>query len=156
MNSVQYWPLDVDTLSKGDVISIDRLEEITGKTRTDQRWALYVLRVKSAIESQLVRTGRVLTLRMSQGQLVVCVDNDASVYNENEVERGLRKMARAHQRNLAVDVLRLDEERKPSHERTLLVHGRMILAASSARRDPELKAAERVTPGLPSKTGDTK
>ena len=142
------YPVDVDALCKGDVITIERLENILGMKRHDPRWWRSVLGVKTNIERQLRRGGRVLTLRQRQGDLVVCDDNEASSYNPREIEAGIRRSARAHERNLHVDVGNLDDARRVAHERNLVVYGRMLYAAKSARRDLKPTETVRDTPTM--------
>jgi len=140
------WPIDVETLQKGDVISIERLEVIIGRPRGAPGFGLEVLKIREMIARQLEVIGRPMTIRQLHGQLVLCDDETASVYNPREVEAGWRKSARAHRRNLAVDVSQLDQERRAQHDRTLVTHSRIFQAMRSARVDPELQPATRNTP----------
>lgn len=133
-NEVKYFPLDVDALRKGQTIEVKQVEEITGCSRSDYRvYPLKLLWLSGKIQRELRKRGRVLTLRTRDGALIVCDDADASLYNCKQGRSGIRRFRRAHFRNLAVDVAKLDEIQRKQHERTLLTQGRMLAAIVSSR-----------------------
>lgn len=147
------YPIDVDTLNKGDVISVERLEKITGRSRNHKHFSLEVLKVKDLIRRELRAHQRVLTIVSRKGNLVVCVDAEAATYNHATFGAKLRQAANAHFQNMAVDTTNLDDAQRQAHERAVLTDGRVLQAANKARRDPDFKPRERDTPGLTGRVG---
>lgn len=151
MSEVKYYPLDVTSLQKGQVLDIPQLEKIMNVERHDLRWPLKLLNLRAQIERLRAKMGLpVVTMRIRGGCLVVCDDTDASQYNRSMGKRGIRRFVRASVRNVAVDTSKLDDEQKQAHGRTLMRNAMMLAAIRSAqhRGVPSLEPPKRVTPKM--------
>lgn len=120
------YPFDFNNLKKGDVISAQQIEDYTGVSRDTSKYGLAVLKVRTLIEIESQLRGQTLTLKQNNGELVVCMDEEASVENSRRCENGLRKYMRAHRRMCGVDVNNLSADRKPIHDRELIRQGRIL------------------------------
>ena len=150
-DAVRYYPLDVTTLAKGRVFTIEELETIMGIKRDDPRWWLKLLALRQQIEKLRAKLDLpLLTTRTHRGTLIVCDDGDASVYNRNMGRRGIRRFSRASYRNMAVDVTKLTEEQATAHGRTIMRQAMMLVALRGAqhRALPGPNGNERVTPKM--------
>jgi hypothetical protein len=149
MQNVTRHPIDYDLLNKGDVIPVNRVEEIVGVKRAAKEYAFRLLRLKGRIEHELAERGKVWTLSTDHGDLRILTDSEASTYNEVESAHARRKERRCFARQAAVDVSKLSEDERPAHERRVYVQGKYIQAAASVRQSLRLKPVERTVPGLP-------
>jgi hypothetical protein len=156
---IQYYPLDFDALQKGDVITVDRLEAITGKIRGTQDYQLAVLGLRERIVSECKDRDKFFTVAIVKGCLRILKDDEAAVYNSRTFKMGLRRSRKSLTRLAKVDVGNLDDLQKKSHERNLLVFGKMLQAARSAQKSITATPHQRTLPGLPDgnkSNGETK
>ena len=155
-NNVQYHPLDVAAIVKGQVLTIEELKPILGvPPERKMEWALRLLVLRQKIETQRRRRGLpVITMRIRKGTLVICDDSEAAEYNESMGKRGIRRFSRACARNLAVDVTKLTPEESAAHLRVIarqaMVFGAMNTARHQALPAPST-APQRVTPKMVTK-----
>jgi hypothetical protein len=143
--SLERFPFDYDALGKGDVITVERLQDLTGLTYGTTAFSLQVLRYQKVIEDELLARGRAVTVCSEKGSLRILTDAEASEYGAKLFASRFRQMMTAHRGCLRVDVTNLDDEQKAAHGRTLLTQGAMLAAARTAKRE-SLTAHERVTP----------
>ena len=149
MDGINYDPLDVARLTKGTVIQVEEIENITGYKRMHRLYPLQLLKLRNKCNRELRKRGIVLTLRCHKGNLVVCDDSEASRYNRKQGRSGMRRFARSHYRNLAVDATALESTERKQHDNTLLVNGRILSAMrTETRRSLSASKAERRTPLL--------
>jgi hypothetical protein len=146
--AVKQYPLDFDALQKGDVISVEQIENIFGIKRTDRNFWAKTLNLRDRIAKEMIDRNRPVTVRTSQGALHICQDREATVYNHKRVGHAYRTMIKAHRRQLCVDVSDFTVEEKTEHDKRLLTSGAMSAACMAVRRSPKLAAAVRKTPGL--------
>lgn len=144
------WPLDFDTLQKGDVITVERIETVMSTKRDDPHF----WREKMHLRAMLLKARPDFTVREVRGDLVICIDDDAAKYNENRFDVGVRTMVRSHERNTRVDIRNLSPERRGTHDATLVRQGRQLHALVQVRRELRLNPVVRNTPGLPSATDE--
>ena len=150
-DAVRYFPIDVTRLVKGQVFTIEALEEIMHATRDDPRWWLKVLSLKQKIERLRAKQGLpVLTMRTHKGTLIVCDDGDASGYNRTMGKHGIRRFARASHRNIHVDATKLTDEQAQAHGRTIMRQAMMLSAIRSMSRKalPAPSGNSRTTPKM--------
>lgn len=150
-DAVRYYPLDVSSLVKGQVLTIPELETILGITRSDTRWWQKLLNLRQKIEHLRARDGLpLLTTRTRCGELLICDDGDASNYNRSMGKRGIRRFARASYRNIHVDATKLTEEQSKAHGRTLMRQAMMLAAIRTARHQaiPGPNGNTRTTPRM--------
>jgi hypothetical protein len=149
--SVQYHPLDVTRLVKGQVLSIAELEPIIRLKHPDERWGLRLLRLKKNIDTLRARLGlQLLTMRNDHDTLVICDDANAASYNRSMVKRGVRRVRRAAARNIAVDVSKLTDEDRKAHERAIQRQAMLLAAIRVAghKQPSALTSGGRVTPKM--------
>ena len=147
--SASRYPLDVDALTKGSIISVGDLEKITGTSRHTEAYGWSVLVIRAEIERRFQEKGIVVSCCMVDGALHVLDDNAAVRYAEQRFAKGMRTMAQAHHKLLGVDTTQLSEELKPRHERSVMVQSKVLQAALGAKREA-LKPVvhQRTTPKL--------
>ena len=153
-SDIQYYPLDFDALQKGDVITIDRLEAITGKQRGTQAFQLAVLSLRERIISECKDRDKFFTVAIVKGNLRILKDDEAAVYNSRTFKMGMKRSRKSLSRLAKVDVGNLDDLQKKSHERNLIVFGKMLQAARSAQKSLAATPHQRTLPGLPDKNGN--
>ena len=153
MPEVAFFPLDVATLTKGQVLSVEELEKLFGMKYPDPQWWSKLLWLRTKIAQQRERRELpVITMRTSKGTLIICDDPDASTYNHSMGKRGIRRFSRAAHRNVFVDATKLSDEERQAHGRTIMRQAMMLTAIrSTAHRalpSPDGNGAKRVTPKM--------
>jgi hypothetical protein len=152
-SDIQYYPLDFDALQKGDVITIDRLEAITDKQRGTQAFQLAVLSLRERIINECKDRDRFFTVAIVKGNLRILTDEEAAVYNSRTFKMGMKRSRKSLSRLAKVDMNNLDDLQKKSHERNLIVFGKMLQAARSAQKSLTAAPHQRTLPGLPEPNG---
>ena len=147
---IQYFPLDFDALEKGDVITTDRLEAITGKQRGTQTFQLAVLVLRERIVNECKDRDKFFTVAFVKGNLRILTDEEAAIYNARTFKAGMKRSRKSLTRLAKVDVGKLDDLQKKSHERNLIVFGKMLQAARSAQQQGITASPHaRTLPGIP-------
>jgi len=149
--SIDYFPLDVGQLAKGQVITIAELEKLIGLKFPDYHWSLRVCGLQGRINKQRTRRGMtLLTMYQRKGELVICDEVAASVYGRKRVRHGARKIRRAHEAMRDVDDSKMSPEEQKRHQRWLSQMAMMRASISAIRhgRIPQVKRPERVTPPM--------
>lgn len=152
---IRYFPLDFDALKKGDTIPPDRLEQLTGCERGTSKYQLAVLTLRERIVKECHERGREFTVAIIKGALRILTDSEASLYNARAFKGKFRGAGRALKRAARVDTSNLDDGQKKEHERNLIVFGKMLQAARSARAAIAATPHQRTTPGLPAPSCDS-
>jgi hypothetical protein len=138
------YPIDFKSLRKGQVLSTEHLEYVTGVSSLDfEKFAFAVLNLRKEI---MDRTG--YTVRIDQRQLRILTDAEASVYNHKRLHGRVNGMFRDFNHLRKVDVLQLKDDEKKQHERRLVNCSKYVQAIFGVRRKISLPAANRRTPGL--------
>ena len=147
---VQYHPLDVTKLQKGQVFTHADLEPIIQLKWPDEWWGVKLMVLQEQIRKQRKRLGLpLLTMRTHKGMLIICDDPDAARYNSMMGKRGIRRFARASARNLAVDSTNLTVEEKAAHDRTIMRQAMLLGAIRSATHSQlSVDAPRRTTPRM--------
>lgn len=152
---IAYYPLDFDLLKKGDSISPERLEALTQKQRGTDGYNLAVLALRERIVRECRDRGRHFTVALVKGSLRVLTDEEASLYNARTFRAGFKRSSKSLRRLAKVDASQLSDGQKIDHERNLIVLGKVLQAARTARASALLALAghQRTTPGLPKPNG---
>lgn len=124
------YPIDFDVLEKGDVISNEDLEKITGHKFGTAKFSWAVIGLQGKI---FKNRGFTSTHSQTVG-LRILVDSEASVYNDKDFHNKRRGMFRASKKMAAVDVSQLSLTARDLHERKLLNQSRIISAVKEPRR----------------------
>lgn len=144
-------------LHKGDSLTCEELENITGHRRRTDGYGLAVLDLRDGLMKAFTDRGRPATVAIIKGKMKVLTDPEATTYNRKAFGNGLRKANRAHSRLGEVDTRALSGEQKQQHERAMLVTGKLLavirstrakLAADNRQRQGS-NGHLRTTPGLP-------
>jgi len=146
---VERYPLNFDALRQGMKIPVEEVGRILGMAPSENRmFHLKVLGLQNKIDREMRNRGHLWTYRIDHGSIVICTDSDAAEHNARDFRLRFRAAGRAHARNAAVDTRQLSAEKRETHERTLLVQGRMLQAARTVRSTLQVQASVRKTPGL--------
>jgi hypothetical protein len=146
--TVAYHPLDFAAIAKGDVLTPEQLKTITGTSPGTAKYEFAILSLRKRIMVELRRMGRPVTVACVQGSLRVLTDPEAARYNNAEFNAAFRKCARDFVRLTEVDARKLNDEQRGDLERNILIKGKMLQGARSARTIA-IHSHKRSTPGLP-------
>lgn len=150
INNIKYYPLDFDNLNKGDEVTADQIEEFGQCSRTDEkRFRLAALALKTRILRECRDRGKFFTIAIIKGSIRILTDEEAAMYNPKQFKHGFRRQLRALKRLTEVNVTALSDQQQKDHERNLLVFGKMVQAARSARAAINAVPHTRSVPGLP-------
>lgn len=150
----EHWPIDVDSLKKGDLIAPEVIEKWGGISRHAEGYGFKVLAFKDWLERALRDRGRPICLKGEQYGLRALDDPDASRYRSQRQKRALRAVAIQHRGLAEVDVRRLSPEERQVHDRRTVVSGLFVSAIAGARKEIHQLPHRRQTPGLPSADGN--
>lgn len=135
------YPFSLEGLGKGSIINASVIEHAYGISRTDPRYRRMMMRARAFVMRELD-----VTVECEDACLRILEDAEAARYNRRWGRLRLRAFVRTHRRNLAVDVRALSESQRKEHERTLLVHGAIIVGIRRSAA-VALQAVRRQTPG---------
>lgn len=139
------FPIDFEELSKGDLLSLEELEQITGKKHGTNEFSFQLLSLQQKISDA---TG--FTVKIKDGQeLHILTDEEATKHNHNEFQRHKRGMFRRHNLMLAVDIAQLSESSKTAHERKLLRQGQLLQAMANSHKQKQIEVETRSTAQKP-------
>lgn len=122
-------PIDVNALSKGELLNHDTLEKATGKKRDTQEYAFAVMGLQHNINSNTL-----MTAKITPDGLRILTDSEASEYNHGQFRQALGRTVRRHGKSLQVDASQLSPEEQKKHERQLINQSRIVQAISTARK----------------------
>lgn len=146
---IRYFPIDFDSVHKGQTWTPDALERLTERTCGTDAYRLAVLALRERIVRECRDRGNYFTVAIVKACLRVLTDEEAALYNARTFRAGFRRSGKSLKRLLRVDATQLTEQQKMEHERSCLVFGKMLQAANSARAKISATPYERTTPGLP-------
>lgn len=146
--SVDYYPLDFDSIKKGDAFTPPQLEVITQKESGTRDYDFAVMGLRDQIMKELESRNRPATVALVRGNLKVLTDEEAAEYNPSQFNAGLQRMRRAHRRCLTtVDMTNLPETQRAKFEHKMICNGKVLEAVASIRRKLLPKPHERQIPG---------
>lgn len=138
------YPIDVGALKKGDVLSIEQLQEITGKKPADTTaFAFAMLSLRDFIQDNTD-----FTVKMGTDGLHILTDSEAARYNHRRAMGHIGGIHRRYERNTLVDVRNLSTEERSIHAHNLLNESRYIAALNKATKRIAVEVHKRI--GLPS------
>lgn len=137
-------------LEKGDVISADIIEALTGMSPDERLYGVQRMRLQERIYKARAKLGAVPILTCAQGDdLVVLRDDEASDYGWGQTMLGVRKLCRWANRLSLVDESNLSPEMQETHGRRVSVAHFMKKGALSAKRKALRLSAAPDVPRLP-------
>jgi len=115
------FPLDFDSLKRGDFLSPEAVEEATLKQRTDPDYWRAVLRLKAKIVDHFkVAHGDLVTVVQRGDGLRILTHAEQAEHAPMREERAVRQLVLSHAEGQAVDLSQLDSEQRQKHERWML------------------------------------
>lgn len=115
---VSRYPLDYETLKKGDVITVKQIEEIVHKRRYDADFWSATLSLAQEIETRLRDLNRVWVVRHRKGNLVILDDTSASTFLEHDTKRLMfSKLKKRFHQMTHVETEALEPGRREEHMR---------------------------------------
>lgn len=129
------YPLDFSKIEKGHVISVETIEEIFCKKRTDEDFWCIVLDLAEDIKTYFYQEyGLIVTTRSRKNSLIVCTDEEASIVNEERFRKYLNGLAKANRGMQGVVLANLSSDRLIRHQRELVVQSRYLQAINETRK----------------------
>lgn len=125
------YPLDFDTLAKGQILEIEYLEGVFGvKFEAGSRWAFLVMGLQAQIHEKTD-----LSCRIDHDAIRILTDAEASEHNYRLVGCHVRGIGRRTEKLLQVDRAQLDDDASTEHDRRIRVASAYAGAVTSARRE---------------------
>lgn len=149
--STERFPIDYDTLQKGDYISPEDCERIIAAhkdqggqrvTRAHRIYSLRLMVVADEIERECWKLGKRFRVVTDRDGLRVLTDPELAEYAREKFHRHERGLLRENAHARTVDVQLLTDDQRVAHERALIIQGAKLAALASARRALP-KATER-------------
>lgn len=151
-NGIPY-PLDFDSLNKGDVLSIETLEHITGEKAGSDRYRFRCMALCKEICKEMEVRQNPVTARMKRDTIEILLDKESAHYNNWVFDKGRRTMRNALTRQAKVDVTKLSDDDRKTHDFNLLRNANTYQGLMRARRQvPNLEDHRNGLPGLPEST----
>jgi len=134
-------------LEKGDVIEIERIQEITGWKCGTNEYRFALLALRDRVFQELRDRGCPATVITDSDRLQILTDTEAAEYNRRMFVKSRKAMARAFIRNTLVDVNQLTDSERREHSEDLLIQSRILLSQRrAARRLPPPGLSEPAEP----------
>jgi cytochrome P450 len=137
------WPMDFDTLQKGDVIPVADVERMTGKKQGTDEYKFAVMNIIDRMRDHMKRKELFWTVVSRKSAICVLTDPEAAEHNPNEYEKSRKRLKRLHVQTLAVDTMQLSDEQRDTHYRRLQVQAFEMSAMRSARLEC-IKSAKQI------------
>lgn len=147
---VEFYPVDVDGLNKGDEISAERVQQILGISPAHPHLRLRSYELCRTIEKLMIDRGKPAIPRlMKDGSIRICTDSEAVAVQAQRQKR-IRKQARKNlRRNLRqIDPTNLLPEQQRKWEREVQASCTIVQAINSTRKKVRAIPVERNTPLL--------
>jgi len=142
-------PIDYESLTKGTVISIREIENITGISSEEiKKFELARLQLRNQIDRELRNIGIEFTVAQVKGNIKVLTDEEASDYNNRKRQAALGQLCNAHAKITSVDASCFDPELKKKHERRVFLSSKFLQAFQNVRKELHLQPYKRNTPKL--------
>lgn len=140
------YPMDFDALQKGDYITPEVIENITGEDRYTQAYSMAILRFGQTVVERLAdRTPPLyVVVKQEKSGLRILDDESASSYTFGEAERALKMMKRNYGRmTRCVDPTEFNDGTKRMHENRIMITSAMIRGAMDSRKEALLIVKKR-------------
>lgn len=128
------WPLDINSLHKGQDLPASQCETIVGVRQSAARYPFALLGLREWIMTESARIGNPMSVSMRAGGLHINVDAEASRYHsklakdaERSVHRNFAHLCRT------VSAAGLNEHERGEHEQRVRVLSLKVAALKSAR-----------------------
>jgi hypothetical protein len=135
-NGLEKYPLNFDSINKGDTLSCEKLQHVTGKTPGTDEYRYAILGLQALIHERTEFTVKIQV----DGSLRILTDPEASDHNNKLVLQGYRMICSRHERSLMVDVENLTEEQRTRHDSRLLIQSRYVTALTRETRQIRIES----------------
>jgi len=142
-------PIDFDSLQKGDVIPVERLEKITRTKHGTSEYQLAVLDLSKQIEKEKYLRGTPVFVVQQNSALRLLTDKEAVPYQQGRYNVGLRAAMRNFTKGQFINRSNLNDKEQKILDRNLYVQGRLLQALTSEREKLVLEGHKRTIPKLP-------
>lgn len=132
--SVKRYPIDFDSLAKGDIVAVETIEQILEVKHGTTAYQLGCLGLCGEIEKQMSYRGPRPTLKISKGAILILHDNEATITSERRIRNDLHRAVRNYGRLTQVVIANLTDEEKTQHDRRLMSQGRLLQALARERK----------------------
>jgi len=140
-------PIDYETLCKGDILSVEQIEKITGiSPKQENKFNLARLQLINQIDCELQRLGIQYTVAQVKGSIKILTDEEASEYNDKGRQSALVKLYKHHTKLSSVDTSEFDDKTKKNHERRIYLSSKFIQACNNVRKEIKAAPYKRNTP----------
>jgi hypothetical protein len=111
------YPIDLDALSKGQVLTVPELERLTGVEikKDPERFRMRAVSIQS-----FIMTRSVFTAKFEGDELRILTDSEASVYNAKRADGHAQGIMMRNRKMLQVDPSGMDVDDAKAYERNLL------------------------------------
>lgn len=141
------WPIDFESLKKGDVITADELERIFKATPGSKTYLFRMMSLKEKIEVERRKLHDPIVVKECNNELHLLTDEQAVDYTDRECEMAKRRYGRNLKRMMSVDRSKLRGETDKRHLRNIEVRSRGYQAMQLAERGKlVLEPHKRKTP----------
>lgn len=140
------YPLDIDAIVKGMVITVPQVEQITGKKHGTKDYDFAAMALRKYILDETVARGMIITIKHDKGALRILQDGEASDYNQKKFAKKLAGMFDSHFRLCGVDRTKLDSHELAKHDRGVEVQSKILQSVERTKKELKLKPHERTTP----------
>jgi hypothetical protein len=141
------YPFDWEELQKGDILTTEELQRITGKTPGSDEFRFACMTLQSLIQD---KTGFTVKLKGDE-TLQVLTDAEAAEHNSRLFGQFMRSMVSRHALNCEVDVDNLNPTSRAKHDRTLVTQSRYVSAIVQTTKEIRIAKRDEV-PGIESET----
>lgn len=144
------WPIDVNSLRKGDSIGPDVLVPFFEVSLDSREYQLKLAGFVARLEAVLWKDGKRYIVRCSHGSASILTDREAAEYTERRFNAHYRGLRRSNRRAKVVDQKKLGAEERRRHEHSLVVQGAILAGAAKGVESLQPTAYKRRNPGLES------
>lgn len=137
------YPIDISALHKGQLLTPEQLQQITGKKPADQTvfaFALLALR-------EFIQENTDFTVKLTTEGMRILTDAEAAEYNHRRFRGHLTGLVRRYERNAVVDVAGLSPPDARKHTQDLVNESRYLGAMSTVSKKIAVDSHRRTLPG---------
>ncbi len=137
------YPLETESLKKGDVIPATVIEQIVKVSADDRSYQFKALQLKEFITKSLAKRGELVTVVIRGASIVILTDAESGPYNSRMGRIGARRIRRSLARHSVVDLSKLTDEQRKEWDRDQIKLSLMATGLKNSRL-PEVKPHKRI------------
>jgi hypothetical protein len=141
---VQVNNIDFNTLTKGDKIKVNVIEERYGIKQDQAIYALALTMLRQEIEKSLKAREYPVTTKGVDGNIHILTDAEATYELHSRTTKRLKGIGRDHNQMQNVDKTNLTQEQQNLHHRRIDVQSRTIQAVKSVRPKIQFEVYKKI------------